>query len=205
MLIFFYADLFTCFSAWIRWCVLKTQTLQSVKNQKTVLLAILNPSFIDFKYIHVLEILSSWLLFSADTWPAWNKMLFMVCYMLNCIHLHNRYNKSDSDIFSSDFITSLSCFRGISTNLSDLHCLKLPDKYFFVNHIQVVSFRGCSRIGVQKFPLPSFTKICHTHPTMMKLSAITLYLTKIQNIFKLCDTPIKFGWHQYFFTKNQQL
>ena len=133
MLIFFYADLFTCFSAWIRWCVLKTQTLQPVNNQKTFLLAILNPSFIDFKYIYVLEILSSWRLGSADAWPAWNKMLFMVmvCYMLNCIHLHHRYDKSDSDFFSSDFISPLSCFRGISANLSKLYYFKLPNKYFF--------------------------------------------------------------------------
>ena len=74
---------------------------------------------------------------------------------------------------------------------------------FSVNHIQVGSFWGCSRIGVQKCPLP---KICHTYPTMMKLyarnfSTVIPYLTKIQNIYKSRDKPIKFCWHQYFFTK----
>ena len=48
-------------------------------------------------------------------------------------------------------------------------------------------------------------KICHTYPTMMKLSTVTPYLTKIQNIYKPRDPTIKFCWHQYFFTKNQQL
>ena len=57
-------------------------------------------------------------------------------------------------------------------------------------------------LGCKNAPLP---KTCHTHPTMMKLSTIIPYLTKIQNIYKSRDTPIKFCWHQYFFTKNQQL
>ena len=73
---------------------------------------------------------------------------------------------------------------------------------FSVNHIQVGCFRGCSRIGVQKFPLPT---TCHTYPTMMKLSTVIPHLTKIQNTYNSRDTPIKFCWYQYFFTKNQQL
>ena len=60
---------------------------------------------------------------------------------------------------------------------------------FSVNHIQVGCFRGCSRIGMQRCPLP---KIYHTYPTMMKLSTVILYLTKIQNIYKSRDTPIRF-------------
>ena len=71
----------------------------------------------------------SWRLGSADAWPAWNKMPYMVCYMLHCTHLHNRYDKSD--FFSSDFILSLSCFRGISAKLSKQYYLKFPNKYFF--------------------------------------------------------------------------
>ena len=65
---------------------------------------------------------------------------------------------------------------------------------FSVNHIRIGSFRDCSQIGVQKsFPLP---KICHAYVTkMMKLSTIISYLTKIQNIYKSRDTPIKFCWH----------
>ena len=37
MLIFFYSGHFTCFSAWMRWCVngVKTQALSPVKNQNT--------------------------------------------------------------------------------------------------------------------------------------------------------------------------
>ena len=207
MLIFFYADLFTCFGAWIRWCVLKTQTLQPVNNQKTFLLAILNPSFIDFKYIYVLEILSSWRLGSADAWPAWNKMLFMVmvCYMLNCIHLHHRYDKSDSDSFLLILFHHWAAFVVYQQTWVNCTTSNYLINISFVNHIQVGSFRGCSWIGVQKCSLPSLPKICHTYPTMMKLSAIIPYLTKIQNIFKLRDTPIKFCWHQYFFTKNHQL
>ena len=88
----------------------------------------------------------------------------------------------------------------------ELLSLKLPDKYIFsVNHIQVGSFWGCSRIGVHKCPPPLLPKICHTYPTMMKLSTVIPCLTRIQNIYKSRDTTVKFGWHHYFFTKNQQL
>ena len=77
---------------------------------------------------------------------------------------------------------------------------------FSVNLVQVGSLRGCSRIGVQKLPRPTpLPKIYHTYAKMMKLSTVIPYLTKIQNIYKSRDTPIKFCWHQYFFTKNQQL
>ena len=48
-------------------------------------------------------------------------------------------------------------------------------------------------------------KICHTYPKMMKLGAVIPFLKKIQSIYKSRDTPIKFCWHQHFFTKNQQL
>ena len=77
---------------------------------------------------------------------------------------------------------------------------------FSVHLIQVGSFWVCSRIGVQKCPPPPHVlKICHTNPTMMKLSTAIPYLTKIQNIHKSRETSNKFCWHQYFFTKNQQL
>ena len=48
-------------------------------------------------------------------------------------------------------------------------------------------------------------KICHTYPTMMKLSTIIPYLKKIQNIYESHDTPLEFCWHQHFFTRNQQI
>ena len=109
-----------------------------MKNQKTSLLATLNPSFIDFKYIWVLEILSSWRLGSVDASPSWNKMLCMICYMLGCKHLHDICDKFD--FFSFDFISLLSCFRGMLA--------KRSKHYFFTGF-----FWGCSRIGVQKCPL----------------------------------------------------
>ena len=78
---------------------------------------------------------------------------------------------------------------------------------FSVNHIQIgsshwVFFGAAHGLGCKNARLP---KIYHTYPTMMKFSTVMPYLKKIQNIYKSRDTPIKFCWHQYFFTKNQQL
>ena len=95
---FFLAGLFTCFSAWMRWCVLKILALPPVKHRKTFFLATLNQPLIDFKYIEILEILSSWRL-GSDAWPVWNKMLCMICYMLCCTRLHDRHCKSDFFFF----------------------------------------------------------------------------------------------------------
>ena len=36
-------------------------------------------------------------------------------------------------------------------------------------------------------------KICHTYPTMMKLSTVIPYLMKIQKIYKSRDTPLSFA------------
>ena len=47
--------------------------------------------------------MNSWRLGFADAWPTWNKMLCMICYMLHCKHLHDRYDKSGF-FFFSDFI-----------------------------------------------------------------------------------------------------
>ena len=46
------------------------------------MLATPKPSFIDFKYIKVFKILSSWRLGLVHALPAWNKMLCMIWYML---------------------------------------------------------------------------------------------------------------------------
>ena len=54
----------------------------------------------------------------------------------------------------------------------------------------------------KRSPLP---KICHTSPTMMKLSTVTPYLKKIQRIYESRDTPLEFCWHQQFFTGDQQI
>ena len=51
-------------------------------------------------------------------------------------------------------------------------------------------------------PLP---KICHTHPTTIKLGRVIPYLRKTQKIYKSRDTSLDFYWHQHFFTRNQQI
>ena len=59
--------------------------------------------------------------------------------------------------------------------------------------------------GGPKRPLPPLPKICHTYPSMVKLGTVIPYLKKIQKIYKSCDTPPEFYWHQYFFNGNQQI
>ena len=73
---------------------------------------------------------------------------------------------------------------------------------FSINHILDGSFGAAPESWCKNTHLH---KICHIYPTMIKLSTVIPYLTKIQSIYKLRDTPIKFCWYQYFFTKNQQL
>ena len=48
--------------------------------------------------------------------------------------------------------------------------------YEHINPIQDGPFRGYSRMGGQKAPLP---KVCHTYPTMMKLGPVVPYLKNI--------------------------
>ena len=43
--------------------------------------------------------------------------------------------------------------------------------------------------GKKAFPL---SKICHTYPTMMKLSTVIPYPKKIQKIYESRDTPLEF-------------
>ena len=80
---------------------------------------------------------------------AWFAISCIAPWRYDWIHLHDRYDKSD--FFSSNIISFLSCFHGISAKLSKL---KFPDKYFSVHHIHIGSFWVCSRIGVQKCPPP---------------------------------------------------
>ena len=71
-----------------------------------------------------------------------------------------------------------------------------------LNPIQDGPFRDCSQmggVGGKKDPLPKF---CHTHPTLMKLGTLIPYLKKIRKIYKWCDTPFEFCWHQQF-CRNQ--
>ena len=110
-------------------CLENTDPATREESKDIFLLATRNPSFIDFKYIYVREILSSWRLRSADAWLAWNKMLCIVCFMLHCTHLHDRYDKSD--FFSSDFISLLSCFHVVSAKFINQYYLNSYGKYFF--------------------------------------------------------------------------
>ena len=48
-------------------------------------------------------------------------------------------------------------------------------------------------------------KICHIYPTMVKLDTIIPSPKKIQKISESRDTAFEFCWHQYFFTRNQQI
>ena len=43
--------------------------------------------------------------------------------------------------------------------------------------------------GAKKSPVP---KICHTHPTMMRLGIIITYLEKIEKTYKLRDITLEF-------------
>ena len=75
--------------------------------------------------------------------------------MLRCTHLHDRYGKSD--LFPSDFISLLSCFRGNDkyqkNRVNSTTWNPLPNN-FSVNYIQDGPFRGCSRMERQKGPHP---------------------------------------------------
>ena len=57
--------------------------------------------------------------------------------------------------------------------------------------------------GAKRSLLP---KICHTYPTVMKLSTVIPYLKNTQKIYESCDTLLELCWHQHFlFRKNQLL
>ena len=91
--------------------------------------------------------------------------------------LYDRYEKSD--FFSSDFISLLSCFRGISAKLSKQYYLKLPDNFFICYSYSGWVFSGLFRDRIAKpppVPASPLPKICHTYATMMTLSRVILWL-----------------------------
>ena len=120
-------QLHRCIIMVITWLYLKKEkkNFQSIEKHRENKYAC---SF-SFTQPFVIEILSSWRFSSADAWPAWSKMLCMICYMLRCTHLCDRYDKSD--FFFSDFISLLSCFRCISAKSSKQYYFRFPNKYFF--------------------------------------------------------------------------
>ena len=73
------------------------------------------------------------------------------------------------------------------------------------NPLQDGLFRGCSRMGRGAPFSPPPPKIRHTYPTMMKLCTVIPYLKMIQKMYKSRDASLDFCWHQYFFTRNQQI
>ena len=48
----------------------------------------------------------------------------------------------------------------------------------------------------------SLPKICHTYPTMIKLSTVIPDQKKIQKVYELRDAPLEFCWHQHFFYRK---
>ena len=53
----------------------------------------------------------------------------------------------------------------------DLVVNTAQNNQFLINPIQDEPFRGCSRMGEKRAPIP---KICLTYPTMMKLGTVIL-------------------------------
>ena len=80
--------------------------------------------------------------------------------------------------------------------------LEIPWQIFFLLIIFRLGLFGAAHGSRCKNAL--LPKICHTYPTMMNLSAVIPYLTKIQNIYKSHDTSIKFCWHQFFFHQKSE-
>ena len=54
----------------------------------------------------------------------------------------------------------------------------------------------------QKGPFP---KICHTYPTIMKLSTVIPYHKKIKKTHKPRDTTLEFCWHWHFFHRKSAI
>ena len=145
--------------------------------------------------------MNSWRLGFADSWPTWNKMLCMICYMLHCKHLHDRYDKSGFFFFSDFIFHYWAAFMVYQQNRVN-NTTSSSLKNIFVLTIFKMGLFGL--LTDQGAKMPTSIK-SHTYPKMMKLGTVIPYLTKIQNIYKSRDTPINFCWHPYFFTKNQQL
>ena len=121
-------------------------------------------------------------------------MFCMIFHMLRCKHLHDRYDKSD--FFFSDFYSLLSCFRGISANKI---LLQVPWQIFFLLIIFRMDLSGATHgLGCKNAHLH---KNFRTYPKMMKLCTVIPYLTKIQNIHKSRETPIKFCWNVVMWPK----
>ena len=128
---------------------------------------------------------------------VWFAICCIAPWRYDWTHLHDRYDKSD--FFSSDIISFLSCFRGISVKLSKQYHLKFPDKCFFCSSYSGWVFLGLlTDRGVKMPPVP---KICQTNPTMTKLNTAIPYLTNIQNIQKLREIPLSFAGISIFSPK----
>ena len=64
-------------------------------------------------------------------------------------------------------------------------------------------FGAAHRWGLAK--KATIHKICHTYPTMMKLSTVIAYLKKFQKTYESRDTPLEFCWNQHFLLEISKL
>ena len=115
------------------------------------------------------------------SWSLSGMTSFISLFSASCT-VRAIYKRFDDDIICYDF--------------------KLTFQSIDINRIHDGLFRGCSRMGGTKAPLP---KICHTYPTMMKLGTVIPYLKKIQKLYKSSDTLLDFCWHQHFVIDKQQI
>ena len=61
-----------------------------------------------------------------------------------------------------------------------------------INPTQDEHFWDCSWMGEGGKKTPPLLKMCHTHPTMMKIGKFITYLKKIQKLYESSDTPPEF-------------
>ena len=116
---------------------------------------------------------------------SWSIFLYMSCFFIS-ITPSSKFRK-----FSSTKVIIIK-FRYIKTPLLRL---ELSKKTLIRPISSLILFRvdlfGAAHgwVGAKKTLLPN---ICYTYLTMMKLSTVIPYLTKIQKNYKLRDTPLEY-------------
>ena len=76
--------------------------------------------------------------------------------------------------------------------------------YKFLTLFRMGFFRAAHRWGGGRgggAKKPSFSKTCYTYPKIMK----TWHSYTFQKIYESRGRSLEFGWHQHFFTRNQQI
>ena len=93
------------------------------------------------------------------------------------------------------FTTPTTTDDSLSLSIKNLQKSKTKIQIFvlkLLNPIQVGPFQGCSTMGGEEPKRPPPLKICHIHPTIMKLDTVIHFLKKIQKRYKSFDTPLTF-------------